>query len=537
MQKNNLYPVLFSLNLLFRISAHNPNFAYMKTRFCSLFVSLVLIIPAKQVIAQQNTFGIFDAQTDVGNIRHKGSAVYNPQTQEYTIGGSGTNMWFNHDEFHFVWKKINGDFILRTNAAFIGKGVEEHRKWGWMVRSSLDSSSAHVNAVVHGDGLTALQCRKTSGATTEELRSSLTGADVVQLERKGNTYIMSAAKNGELFTVDKLENVDLGNDVYVGLFVCSHNAAIVEKAVFSNVRIVVPAGASLVPYKDYLPSALEILDVAKSSNKIIYQSPRSIQAPNWMNNGKSLIYNSEGLLYKFNLQTKNPVLLSTGTIKGNNNDHVISFDGKMLGISSSTATENASNVFTVPITGGEPKRISKTGPSYLHGWSPDGKYLVFVGQRNNDYDIYKIPAAGGEEIKLTNAPGLDDGCEYSPDGKYIYFNSVRSGTMQIWRMKPDGNNQEQITNDDLNNWFPHISPDGKWIVYITFGKDVSPSDHPFYKQVYLRMMPAGGGPSKVIAYLYGGQGTINTPSWSPDSKQLAFISNSQLLFYAFPVGE
>ncbi|HRI22466.1 MAG TPA: DUF5050 domain-containing protein, partial [Panacibacter sp.] len=165
-------------------------------------------------------------------------------------------------------------------------------------------------------------------------------------------------------------------------------------------------------------------------------------------------------------------------------------------------------------------------------------YLVFVGQRNNNYDIYKIPANGGEEMRLTDAPGLDDGCEYSPDGNYIYFNSVRSGSMQIWRMKPDGTGQEQLTNDGLNNWFPHISPDGKWIVFISFNKDVAPGDHPFYKQVYLRLMPAaGGGQVKVISYLYGGQGTINTPSWSPDSRHIAFISNSNLLYDAFVIGE
>jgi TolB protein len=133
---------------------------------------------------------------------------------------------------------------------------------------------------------------------------------------------------------------------------------------------------------------------------------------------------------------------------------------------------------------------------------------------------------GGQEQQLTTAKGLDDGPEYTPDGKYIYFNSNRNGTMQIWRMKPDGSDQEQITNDEYNNWFPHISPDGKSIVIISFPKDVSPGDHPFYKRVCIRSMPASGGVPRVLAYVYGGQGTINVPSWSPDSKKIAFVSNT-----------
>jgi Tol biopolymer transport system component len=168
------------------------------------------------------------------------------------------------------------------------------------------------------------------------------------------------------------------------------------------------------------------------------------------------------------------------------------------------------------------------GPSYCHGWSPDGKLLVYTGGRNGKFDIYKTAADGsGGEIRLTDAEGLNDGPEYTPDGRYIYFNSTRTGKMQIWRMKPDGHDQEQVTRDDYNNWFPHISPDGKWIAFVTFGPDIDPKDHPYYKQIYLRLMPVEGGEPKVIAYVYGGQGTMNVPSWSPDSKRIAFVSNTQ----------
>jgi len=476
----------------------------------------------------QTATGIFQSQFTIGNAQ-PGSAVYNASTQEYTIEGSGNNIWFNHDGFQYLCTQLNGDFIVRCNASFIGKGVKAHRTFGWMIRSSLDSTSACASVAVHGDGLTSLQYRKNNNDSMKEVRAGITAADVIQLERRGSMYIMSVARNGNIFMEDSIQ-LDLGDKVYAGLFVCSHNPSVKEKAVFYNVRIVIPAPATLVPYKDYIGSQLEILNVETGHSRIIYQSPRSFQAPNYMPGGKKLLYNSDGLIYTFDLATNTPTVLNTGNVIHNNNDHVISFDGKMLGLSSSSATDNASKIYTVSINGGEPKLITPTGPSYLHTWSIDGKFLVYTAQRNNDFNIYKTASGGGgQEIQLTTAQGLDDGPEFSPDGKYIYFNSTRSGNMQIWRMKPDGSEQEQLTNDAFNNWFPHISPDGKWIVFISFLKDVSPGDHPFYKHVYVRLMPVNGGNIKVLAAVYGGQGTMNTPNWSPDGKYIALVSNSSFL--------
>jgi len=154
--------------------------------------------------------------------------------------------------------------------------------------------------------------------------------------------------------------------------------------------------------------------------------------------------------------------------------------------------------------------------------------LIFTGQRNNQYDIWSVDIATKKETALTNSPTLDDGPEFTPDGKYIYFNSVRTGTMKIWRMKADGSQQEQVTFDEYNDWFPHFSPDGKWIIYIAFPKEIDPSSHPFYKKVCLKLMPTSGGIPQTIAYIFGGQGTINTPSWSPDGKYVAFISNTKV---------
>jgi sugar lactone lactonase YvrE len=480
----------------------------------------------------QTPLGIFEAETDVGHVKPSGFASYDPRLQSYRVVGSGQNMWGDHDDFHFVWKRMTGNFILSTRARFIGAGGDAHRKIGWTIRPSLDTRSPHVTAALHGNGLMSLQFRRTTGAMTEENKSrdSLPNADaVIQLERRDGVYIMSVAQFGDTLATQELAGVSLTDTVYVGLFVCSHNDSVVERGAFSNVRITIPPKAGFVAYRDYIGSNLEILDVATGNATIVHQYHGSFQAPNWTHDGKALIYAQDGRLYRFDLASRAAAAINTGFATRNNNDHVLSFDGRMLAISHHAVEDSgASLVYTVPTTGGTPKRVTAKGPSYLHGWSPDGRWLVYTAQRNNDFDVYKISARGGEETRLTSTPGLDDGPEYTPDGAYIYFNSTRSGRMQIWRMRPDGSGQEQITNDGFNNWFPHISPDGKSIVYIAFLPDVAPDDHPFYKHVQLKLMPIGGGLARVIAYVYGGQGTINVPSWSPDGKRLAFVSNSTM---------
>ena len=478
-----------------------------------------------------HALGLFDTQTDLGKINQPGSCRYEQANQEYMISGSGSNMWANHDEMHFVCKRMAGDFILQTRARFIGAGVNPHRKIGWSIRENLDSSAAHVSAVVHGDGLTSLQFRRTAGALTEEVRSSLTAADVIQLERAGTTFILSVACFGQPFTTCQIADIDLGDSVVVGLYVCSHQADVLEQAIFQNVRIVRPAKPDFAPYRDPhdLGSNLEIAEISSGNRTLLYHSAIPFEAPNWTNDGSALIYNSAGRLYHFDLASRTPTSIDTGFATRNNNDHVISFDGTRLAISHHSADDNnQSIIYTIPIEGGVPKRVTALGPSYLHGWSPDGKFLVYAGQRNGEFDIYRISVDGGEETQLTTALGLDDGPEYAPDGNQIYFNSVRSGSMQIWRMRADGTNQEQITDDEYNNWFPHVSPDGRSLVFLSFSPEVDPSAHPPYKQVYIRHMPIGGGTPNVLAYVYGGQGTINVPSWSPDSQYVAFVSNTAM---------
>ena len=502
------------------------------------FITMSVLISTgiSAAVAQGGPLGEFDDHGDIGNPKLAGSASYDPASQTYTVSGAGVNLWFTNDQCHFLWKKLNGDFILRTRVEFIGKGAVEHRKIGWMVRPDLTTDAPYADCAEHGSGLTSIQFRRSKGANTEEIKLAITNADVLQFERNGNTYIFSAAHYGEPFISAQISDIDLGGDVYAGLFICSHDADVIEKATFRDVRIIRPVKEGFVPYRDYIGSVLEVLDIHRGRLEKLYASAQPFEAPNWTKDGSALIYNLSGRaegwghLCRFDLATKEPSRLNTDPANRNNNDHVLSFDGTMLGISDQSPEHGGQScVFTVPTQGGTPKRITPLTPSYLHGWSPDGKFLVFTGGRTNKYDIYKIPSDGsGPEIRLTDANGLNDGPEYTPDGNYIYFNSSRTGKMQIWRMKPDGTEQEQITSDDYNNWFPHISPDGKWIVIISYPPEVRADDHPYYQHCYLRLMPIEGGNPKVIAYVYGGQGTINVPSWSPDSQRIAFVSNTDM---------
>jgi TolB protein len=489
-------------------------------------LALTTLLPA--AASDHDPIGLFEASADIGAVRHAGSVTFNPTNQQYKISGSGANMWFAQDEFHFAWRKLKGDFIVRTHAAFLGQGTDPHRKLGWIARSTLQPDSPHANASVHGDGLTSLQFRRTPGAVTEEIRSPLLAPDVIQLERKGNIYTLSVAKFGDPFVTSQVQQLDLGDEIHVGLFVCSHNADITEQALFHNVRTILPAPDNFVPYRDYIGSNLEILDVTTGHRTIVHQTPDSMQAPNWTTDGRALIYNRNGRLYHFDLERRAAHLIDTGFADRNNNDHVLSFDGAQLGISHHSSDDSGrSIIYVLPASGGTPKRVTSLGPSYLHGWSPDNRFLVYTGERNGQFDVYRISVNGGDELQLTNTPGLDDGSEYAPDGSAIFFNSSRTGRMQLWRMDPDGTNQLQITDDAFNNWFPHVSPDGRWIAFLSFSSDVKPDDHPFYQHVYLRLMPVTGGQPRIIAYVYGGQGTINVPSWSPDSTHLAFVSNTR----------
>ena len=272
-------------------------------------------------------------------------------------------------------------------------------------------------------------------------------------------------------------------------------------------------------------SILETVDIHTGVRTVLKEFDYVIEAPNWTQDGEFLVYNSQGKIYTYELKTGTINEIDSGFATDCNNDHVLSPDNTQLAVSHFTNDDATSRIYILPLAGGKPTLVTDMGPSYLHGWSPDGKRLAYCAERGGQYDIYTISVDGGAETQLTDEPGLDDGPEYSPDGKYIWFNSTRTGLMQIWRMETDGSNPAHMVKEDANCWFPHVSPDGNLVAYIAYDKnDVEAGDHPPNKNVELRFVPAEGGASKTIVKLFGGQGTMNVNSWSPDNRTLAFVS-------------
>ncbi|MCX5684453.1 MAG: hypothetical protein NT049_12310 [Planctomycetota bacterium] len=468
---------------------------------------------------------MFEQAADVGTIELKGSSAYLADKAQYRITGSGTNIWGEADAFQFLWKKASGDLVLRMDVAWEGEGKEPHRKACAMVRQSLDADSPYVDVAVHGDGLIELQFRTEKGGLTSGARTPIQAPATVKLERDGDVFTASVSKAGGPFQPIGAVSLAMPDPVYVGLAVGAHNAKNLETALISNVTL--ENRLAKENEKRVRETSLETVTIGTGERKLIYRDLSTFEAPNWSRDGKLFYINREGGIWTLPAGGGEPTRLSTGLAVKCNNDHGLSFDGRWLAVSSGGG-KDGSKIYVVPAAGGEARLVTPLGPSYWHGWSPDGKTLAYCAQRNGNFDIYTIPAEGGEEKRLTEAEGLDDGCEYTADGSKIYFLSDRTGVPKIWRMNPDGTGQEQITSDEnFADWFPHPSPDGKWIAFLSFDKGVK--GHPANKNVVLRLMPMAGGKPRVIATLFGGQGTLNVPSWSPDSSQIAFVSYRYVL--------
>lgn len=463
--------------------------------------------------------GPFPESSDVGQTGLPGRAVFDAASATYRITGAGANIWASEDSFHFAWKRAAGDVVITADVSWPDTGGHAHKKAGPMLRAALEGDSPHASVMVHADGLISLQFRRSKGAVTEEIRSPIKAPARVRLARHGNVISFEVARPGGAFQPGGALTVELPETVHAGLAVCSHDATRTETAVLSGVELIEDG---VVPDKErVVESTLEIVDIRTGERRIVRRALEHFEAPNWTPDGRTLVYNGGGRIWRIPVEGGTPELIPTGDVRCNN-DHVLSADGKWLAISGSVGRD-PSKIYIVPISGGAPRLVTEKGPSYLHGWSPDMKKLVYCAQRDGEYDIYEIPAEGGAEKRLTDARGLDDGPEYSPDGRLIYFNSERTGLMRIWGMNADGSEQRMISQGpESADWFAHFSPDGRWIAYLSYDKSVQ--GHPANKDVVIRLSEVNGANPRVLVTLFGGQGTMNVPNWSPDSTRFAFVS-------------
>jgi hypothetical protein len=484
---------------------------------------------------------------DLGHPKTRGSAQFDSGKQTWKLTSAGQYADLNREEAVYTHRRMGGDFLLTADFAFADPGVKSMKRMGWMVRESLREDAAQVSAFRQGDGRIVMQWRHMQGAylriPQDRIMHPKREMQTLQLERKGRTLTMRAARPGEpLQDVGQVTMTDMPDSVSVGIFLSAQDVARADSGQVWNLRIDKPVAERYHPdplihrtlgkKEPLMGSRLETIDIQNGRRHILHASTRRFEAPNWMPDGKRLLINQDGRLLTVDTASGQPAYLPTGAVSRNNNDHGISFDGKQLAISShfEAPKQSGSAVYVMPLSGGEPRRVNDNVPSYWHGWSPDGRQVLVVGQREGMpiYNIYQVDVKTGRETDLTrNTQGHVDGPEYAPDGQQIYFNADATGTMQLWRMRPDGSAREQLTFDEYNNWFPHISPDGKWIAFVSFPTDIDPASHPSFKKVMLRIMPVAGGAPRVIAHLYGGQGTMNVNSWSPDSRRLAFVSNSE----------
>jgi len=464
------------------------------------------------------SLGIFEGHSDVGTVLHPGSAAYDASGHTYLIAGSGDNMWANADAFQFVWKKVSGDVTLTADIGILGTGGEAHRKAVLMIRQSLDADSAYADAAVHGVGLTSIQARTAKGGISSEVQSAVSAPQRLRIAKRGDYfYIWVAPKGEDLRFSGGSMHIRMTESFYVGLGVCAHNKDNIEKAEFSNVDLVVSAPDPAA--KTTLFSTLETFPVP-GDRRVTYAAAGRIEAPTWKRDGAALLFSRNGRIEQVAMAGGTPQPLATGTVSHAGRNHGISPDGKLLAVTDEPRTGRAA-IYVVPLAGGPARQVTRQSPSYFHGWSPDGKTLVFTGVRKGKSDIYTIPAEGGAETRLTTA-ARNDNPEFSPDGKYIYFNSDRAGAMQVWRMRPDGTEPEQVTNDDFSNWSPHLSPDGRRLSVLSCDKTATaiPTD----QDVTLRVLLLAGMRVQTAVRLLGGAGSIDAPAWSPDSRRLAFVS-------------
>jgi TolB protein len=505
-------------------------------------VWLVLLISAATAMSAQAAtagarapeLGLFQAQSDIGNVVPAGSAHYDATRHVYTIWSAGANTWYHVDHFNYLWTRASGDLALTARISFpprrYGHDPNPHRKGLLMFRQSLAPGSAYVDAALHGVGLTALQYRREQGANTPDIELTINAPQTLRLEKRGEVFTLYVSQAGEpLHQVGASIRLHLRAPFYVGLGALSHDVQTTDVIEFSHVSLErlqpVPAAAKRVLY-----STLQTIEFTNQYRRgvVIRSVPAYMQSADWAPDGKSILVDEAGRIERIPYLTPDaggtPQPIGVGDLVGCSGNFGLSPDGKLLAVSCSRVPGGLHQVYLLPVEGGGgPRQLTRGAEaSYFHAWSPDGKIVAFTRGAASRADIFTIPAAGGPETRLTRDT-VNDGPVYSPDGQYIYFDSARSGTIQIWRMRPDGSQAEQMTDDDFLNSSPHISPDGNTLAFLS-----QPPRHAGgFGPAVLRVMRFDDGLIQRVVELRGDRGSFAMQPWG-NAKRFAFITYQEL---------
>ena len=489
---------------------------------------------AAPVGMQASPLGLFQAESNIGNVVPAGSAHYDAARQVYTIASAGANTWYHVDHFNYLWTRASGDLAITARISFppprYAHDPNPHRKGLLMFRQYLAPGSAYVDAALHGVGLTALQYRRERGADTPDIELTLNAPQTLRLEKRGDVFTLYVSEAGEpLHQVGASIHLHLRGPFYVGLGALSHDTQTTDVIEFSHVSVerLKPLPPSI---KRTLYSTLQTIEFTDQYRRavVIRTVPGYMQSADWAPDGKSILVYENGRIERIPYLDPDgggpPQTIDVDGLFGCSGNFGLSPDGKLLAVSCSKVAGGQHQVYLLPAAGGGTARQLTRGgvPSYFHAWSADSNTVAFTRGSASRADIFTIPAAGGEEKRLTRDT-VNDGPVYTPDDQYIYFDSARSGTLQIWRMRADGSQAEQVTDDDSLNSSPHISPDGKTLAFLS-----QPSGHGSgFTPAVLKVMRFDDGLIQSVVQVQGDRGSFSMQPWG-NAKRFAFITYQEL---------
>jgi sugar lactone lactonase YvrE len=488
---------------------------------CVVWAAL-LCLPAHFCLAQDagDKIGIFDGRADIGEVVIPGVARFDAAAKTYTVTAAGENMWTDRDAFYLLWKKVSGDVQLTADIAFPRERGRAHRKAVLIVKQDLAADGVYADVAIHGSGLSALQYRRAKGVNTQDIELNIDFPKTARIVKRGDVISMFLSMHGEpLHQSGASIKLHFDGPFYVGIGLCSHDKDMTESAVFSRVELKKPAFAAGASELFSSVQTLQTEDKFRRAMMVRTVKGR-IGAVNWSADGQTLYFNQDGRIKKMSVLGGRPENITLAPHLWCDDNHGLSPDNSQLAVSCAPAAGRDPSLYVVPLAGGTAQPLTHGGSAEFHGWSPDGTTIAFTGVRAGHSDVYAVPSQGGKEKRLTSA-GVNDGPDFGPDGK-IYFTSDRSGTAQVWRMNADGTQAGQLTRDTGSDRFPHVAPNGKQLVYLNSAAPGKLED------ATLRVMNLDDDQSRVLVDVYGGDGTLNAPSWSADNHHFAFTAYDRL---------